>query len=250
MLISTSLFARFSRPLSGRTPRLGVSALVFAAALTWGQAFSAPVPRSSPFAAEINGFAADDRAAAPPPCALLFVGSSSIGLWETLAKDMAPFPVINRGFGGSYIRNVNAYFDRVVAPYRPRAIIFYAGENDIESGRAPADLADDFALFMRLKTDRLGATPVYFISVKPTKARWSQLAEQTKLNDLIRAIAARRQDLRFIDVGPAMLENGAPKPLFQEDGLHLNAAGYTIWTRAVRDALARPITARAPGCPD
>src|SRR5207253_1447860 len=80
-------------------------------------------------------FVRADRVSPPPPCQVLFVGSSSIVKWkETLASDMAPMPVIDRGFGGSHIEYVNRWFDEIVAPHRPRAIVFYAGENDIDAG--------------------------------------------------------------------------------------------------------------------
>src|SRR5215467_611994 len=87
--------------------------------------------------AEVARFVEADRVARPAPCQVLFVGSSSIVKWkETLATDMAPMPVINRGFGGSHIEYVNRWFDQIVAPYHPRAIVFYAGENDIDAGKS------------------------------------------------------------------------------------------------------------------
>ena len=38
---------------------------------------------------------------------LLFIGSSSIRRWVSLAEDMAPYPSINRGYGGAH------YYDPV-----------------------------------------------------------------------------------------------------------------------------------------
>ena len=94
--------------------------------------------------AEVDRFVEADRVAPPAPCEVLFVGSSSIANWrETLAADMAPMPVIDRGFGGSHIEYVNRWFDKIVAPYRPRAIVFYAGENDIDAGKSVARVVDD-----------------------------------------------------------------------------------------------------------
>jgi lysophospholipase L1-like esterase len=190
------------------------------------------------FAAEIRAFIAADRAAPPAPCQVLFVGSSSIVKWQrTLAADMAPLPVINRGFGGSQIADVNAWFDTVVAPYEPSAIVFYAGDNDIDAGKSVAQVVADFGLFLAHKTAALGPTPVYFISLKPSKSRFAEFAQQTAVNDAIRAQVLKRSDLHYIDVVPAMLENGKPKDIFGADGLHMNAQGYAIWTGLVRAAL-------------
>ena len=62
---------------------------------------------------------------------ILFTGSSSIVYWKKLTEDMAPLNVLNRGFGGSQIPDVTHYVGRIVLPYKPKGIVFYAGENDI-----------------------------------------------------------------------------------------------------------------------
>jgi lysophospholipase L1-like esterase len=170
---------------------------------------------------------------------VLFVGSSSIRLWTSLTQDMAPLPVINRGFGGSKISEVNSYFDRIVTPYRPRAIVFYAGENNIDANEAPAAVAEQFRQFLDLKRQRLGRTPVFYISAKPSKLRFNQFARQTELNAAIRSLAASSSDLTYIDVVAPMLVNGQPRDIYVEDGLHMSSAGYAIWTGIVRDALQR-----------
>ena len=189
------------------------------------------------FAPEIEAFAAADRAQPPPPCGFLFVGSSSIRFWRTLAVDMAPIPIINRGFGGSTVADVDALFDKVVTPYRPRAIIFYAGENDLSAGKTPAQIVADFARFMDLKTRALGQTPVWFISLKPSKQRWAQLAQQGEVNDAVKAHAARRHDLHYIDIVSTMIEGGKPKEIFIGDGLHMTPEGYVLWTNVIRPAV-------------
>lgn len=188
---------------------------------------------------EVARFVDADMMQMPPACEVLFVGSSSIVKWkDTLAADMAPMPVINRGFGGSHIEYVNEWFDQLVAPYRPRTIVFYAGENDLDAHKPVERVVGDFGEFMKKKTQALGDTPVYFISVKPSKLRFGQLALQKQVNQEIRARAEKRADLHYIDVVPAMLgDNGKPKDIFGPDGLHMNRAGYEIWTRAVRAAV-------------
>jgi len=186
------------------------------------------------FAPEIAAFAAADRDHMPAPCGFLFVGSSSIRFWKTLGADMAPMPALNRGFGGSTIADVDYYFDKVVTPYRPRAIVFYAGENDLNAGAAPGAVTADFARFMNLKTKALGGAPVYFISLKPSKLRWAQRDAQAQVNAQIQAMAAQRHDLHYVDVAPAMLTGGVPKDIYVADGLHMTPEGYRLWTAVVR----------------
>ena len=207
-----------------------------AAAMAQQSSASPPQPAGPErLAPEIEAFAAQDRATPPERCKVVFTGSSSVRFWSTLAEDMAPIPVINRGFGGSQISDVNFYFDRVVGPYHPRAIFFYAGENDLHAGKAGSDVVVDFERFMTLKTAKLGATPVYFISLKPSKARWAQKADQDAVNAKIRAMASTRADLDYVDVVPTMLQaDGTPKDIFIADGLHMTSAGYALWTAVVR----------------
>jgi lysophospholipase L1-like esterase len=211
----------------------GLAIGLLLAGLTVG-ARAQPSADPAPFASEIATFAEADTAHPPKQCRLLFVGSSSIRLWDSLSNDMAPHRVVNRGFGGSTIADVNRYFDVAVGRHRPRAIFFYAGENDVAAGNTPAEVTGDFNSFLKKKDEVLGPTPVYFISLKPSKARFAQLGQQEQVNAAIRQLAARRSDLHYIDVASAMLDGGKPRDIFQADALHMTAEGYRIWTRIIR----------------
>ena len=102
---------------------------------------------TSPFESEIAAFEKWDRQNAVPRDAILFVGSSSIRLWQT-ADSFPDLPVINRGFGGSTIADVNHFADRIVFKYKPRVIVFYAGDNDIAGGKSPQQVFADFKQFV------------------------------------------------------------------------------------------------------
>lgn len=236
-----------------RTSRLfalALSSLALAACATLEPApVQTPPPSAPRFEEAVAAFEAADGAAMPPKCATLFVGSSSIRFWRTLRQDFPDRAVINRGFGGSTVWEVNAYFDRVVAPYKPKEIVFYAGDNDINAGRTPDDAYADFAAFMTLKDKALGRTPVYFISAKPSKSRLDQLPAQARFNAKVKALADRRDDLAYIDVATPMLKpDGSPKDIFVEDNLHMTPEGYAIWTPIVDAALDKGQKAKAPGC--
>lgn len=224
----------------------------FAAALTFallaGSAAAQTPPPGPRFGEEIYLFGVEDEIFPPQSCATLFVGSSSIRFWFTLAADFPKRKIIRRGYGGSTIADSNTYFDRIVARYHPREIVFYAGENDIDAGMTPEAVLADFEAFMAKKTEALGATPVYFISIKPSKARFGELAAQAAANKLIADYAATRADLAYIDVAGAMLEDGVPRDIFISDGLHMNREGYAMWRRAVKTALKNERLTGAPDC--
>jgi lysophospholipase L1-like esterase len=223
--------------------------LLLAAALLAAPSTSPAQTAPPMFAPEMAAFAEADRLQPPKPCGVLFVGSSSVRFWRTLSEDMAPVAVVNRGFGGSTIADVNRFFDVVVKPYRPRAIVFYAGENDINAGAEPAAVAEEFHRFMDRKTQAFGSAPVYFVSLKPSKARYAQLARQADVNARVRRMTRDRRDLHYIDVVAPMLENGRPRDIFVADDLHMTPAGYAIWTRVIRPVVLaeakRPTACRA-----
>lgn len=220
--------------------------LALAPLSAFAQEAAAPAAQPPPrFAQEIAAFAQADIAAPPAACPVLFVGSSSFRMWASLSQDMAPLPVINRGFGGAEIEDVNRWFDAVVAPYRPRAIVFYAGENDLAAGKTPEQVVAAFQRFMDLKTQALGATPVFFTSLKPSVLRFNEFAAQSQVNAGVHALADDRADLEYLDVAPLMLQDGAPKPLYLPDGLHMNAEGYALWRTAIGGALT---AAHLPDC--
>ncbi len=180
---------------------------------------------------QIAAFEQADRDRPPPANAVLFVGSSSVRLWKDLSADFPGIPVINRGFGGSSIPDCTRYVDRIIAPYRPRLVVLYAGDNDIAAGRSPRRVFEDYKAFVRRVRSRLPDVPIAFISIKPSPARASRLEAMREANDLIRCYAATHRGLLYIDVFTPMLDPaGRPRAdLFGPDRLHLNRKGYELW---------------------
>ena len=102
---------------------------------------------------------------------------------------------------------------------------------------------------MALKDKALGTTPVYYISVKPSKLRWAIQDKMTAVNQKVKALADKRDDLVYIDVVPVMLKaDGTPKDIFVEDNLHMTPEGYKLWAPIVNRALDAGQKAKAPGC--
>ena len=173
-----------------------------------------------------------------PEDAVLFVGSSSIGSWKT-ARYFPEFPVINRGFGGSTIHDVNLFVDRIVIKYRPKVIVFYAGDNDIAKETPPEVVKQNFSKFVQKVHNALPDTPIVFISIKVSGARWSLWPKMQRANSLIRQYIAQNKKLYYLDLATPLLDkNAAPdEDLFVEDKLHLNEKGYDIWTRLLKSKL-------------
>ena len=194
-----------------------------------------PAIKTNAFEKDILAFEASDKTNPPPKNAVLFIGSSSIRMWKTLAKDFPDYRVINRGLGGSQISDSIYFADRIVIPYEPRTIVFYAGGNDINAKKTPETVFNDFKTFVAKVRGKLPATKIVYISVAPNPARWAQIEQVRAANTLIRDYAAKEAGLSFIDVHPHMLgEDGQPKPdIYLADNLHMNEKGYAIWKQVV-----------------
>ena len=201
-------------------------------------AVSVPPAVSAPsqWEPDIAQFEAQDRASPPRPGSIVFVGSSSIRMWTTLDRDFPGMPVLNRGFGGSEAGDVAQFAERIVVPYKPPVVVFYAGDNDLAAGKTPAQVLDAFRSLVATMHRELPGTRVVFVSIKPSIARWSIVDKMRQANSLVRDYA--RTDLRlvYVDVFTPMLDaSGQPRrELYLEDGLHMTPAGYAIW----RDLIA------------
>jgi lysophospholipase L1-like esterase len=202
-------------------------------------------PDPNRFAAEIQAFVEWDSKNAVPAEPVLFVGSSSARMWRT-RESFPDLPVVNRGFGGSHISDVIHYAEQVVLPYRPRVIVFYAGDNDIAGGKSAQRVAEDYRRFVGLVHAQLPAARIVFLSIKPSGQRWSLWPEMSKANTLIQDFCGRDSRLFFADLATPLLDAaGAPRSeLFLSDQLHLNPQGYAVWTKTLAPILSKVLTSR------
>jgi len=204
-------------------------------------AVSAALTNAAPFEKDILAFEAADKTNPPLAGAALFIGSSSIRLWTTLAQDFPQHRVINRGFGGSQIIDSVRYAKRIVLPYKPHLVVLYAGGNDINAGKTPEQVAADYRAFVKTVHDTLPATRIAYISIAPNPARWAQADRVRAANSLIEAHTRNDARLVFINVFPKVLgEDGQPRPeIFGADRLHMNPKGYELWRGIVGPVLDR-----------
>jgi lysophospholipase L1-like esterase len=207
-----------------------------AATLVWSQD-----PKAEPFAKDIAAYEAKDKTSPPPENEIVFVGSSSIRMWKS-TEAFPDLKVINRGFGGSQMSDAVKYADRIILPYKPRIVVVFAGGNDINSGKTPEQVADDFKTLASKIHGALPRTKVYYISLFPNVKRKSQDARCQKANELVEAFCRTDGRLGYIDTATRMrAADGGPRPeLLRDDGLHMNDDGYKIWNEIVGAVLRTP----------
>jgi lysophospholipase L1-like esterase len=189
------------------------------------------------FQAEVDKLVASDTTNSTEPGGVVFVGSSSIRMWD-LKKSFPDQQYLNRGFGGSQICQSTHFFDELIAKHKPRIVVFYAGDNDIAGGKSPGQVQSDFLDFAELFLSKLPEAKLVYISIKPSIARWKLADKMREANKLIAADCEKNDNFTFVDVWPAMLKDGEPrKDIFLGDGLHMNDTGYAEWVKLVAPLL-------------
>ena len=169
---------------------------------------------------------------------LLVTGSSSVRLWNTIHEDLAPYQVMQRGYGGAKLTDFNYYAGRIIQAGRMKAILVFVA-NDISGGeedRTPKEVFHLYKALVEQIRERNPDTPVFWIETTPTPSRWHAIDQIRKANALIRNYCEKNDDLYFIGTYDAYTnEAGLPdSTLFRNDMLHLNPQGYAIWARRIK----------------
>jgi len=190
-----------------------------------------------PFADEIRAFKHQDSISFPQKDGILFIGSSSIRLWDDLEKRFPDAPIIKRGVGGCQLwQLVDFYTPYILFPYHPRKIFIYAGENDIAAGKSGKFVFDEFQKLFEMINKQLPDATVYYMSVKMSPSRARYFKEVAIANELIKNYLANKPNSVFIDLNTILLKTDTSMPdssLFRADYLHLNSKGYDRWQQVL-----------------
>ena len=193
--------------------------------------------------ASIVSFEKTDAESMPAPGGIVLTGSSSFTKWLSAAEDLAPLPIVNRGFGGSTLPEVIYYADRAIFKYHPRTIVIYC-ENDMfgSKKKTPEQTRDAYVQLTKLIHEKEPKAFIYGISLKPSPSRWAKRDDSEKANRLIQDFIKSDRRHEYIDVWPVMLKNGRPDgSIFLKDSLHMNEEGYRRWTKVLKPILEKPV---------
>lgn len=195
------------------------------------------------FYEDVQKFVQADLAAPPAEGQILFVGSSSFTNWKNVGERFPGRPILNRAFGGSTLLHMIHYLEQVVSPYQAKQIVMYCGENDLAAdpkvdGR---EVYHRFRRFFRAVKRVQPRVPFVYVAMKPSPSRWHLFAKMSDGNRRIKAYLQKWRRTAFVDVVPLMLgPDGKPRPeIFLDDKLHMNAAGYDIWQKALAPVLLK-----------
>jgi lysophospholipase L1-like esterase len=191
----------------------------------------------------IKEFEKKDAESMPAPGGIVFTGSSSFTKWPNAYKDLAPLPIINRGFGGSTLPEVIYYADRTITKYKPKTVVIYC-ENDMfgKKPKSPEQVRDAYVTLVKKIREKQPEVQIYGVSLKPSPSRWAKREDVIKANQLIQDFIKKDKNHHYIDVWPVMLKNGRPDgAIFVSDSLHMNEEGYKRWTKVFRPILEKSV---------
>jgi GDSL-like lipase/acylhydrolase family protein len=241
-LVAALIFLALRRPIAARFLLGLVLPVCVVTAIFWAAG------RPQFWQSQIAAYAQVDQASPPPPGVIVFAGGSSIRKWTTLSADMKPLKVINRGCGGCELSHVTYYARQIVVPYRPRAIVLYAGDNDLADPpwKSPETVLNEFGQFVSLIHGELPETWIFYVSMKP--APWGDWPLMEQANRMIEAYSRTQKRVQFIDVSRAMLDSQGKlrRELYDWDPMHMNASGYALWTSIVKPVLMKQVGAGSP----
>jgi lysophospholipase L1-like esterase len=225
--------------------------LLFVAPWVSAQETATKVSGKDRYASDIAKFVEQDKATPPPQNALLIAGSSSARFWVSAPEDFKPYPVINRGFGGSKTTEVLSTMDRIALSYHPRVVIYFAGTNDLAGGSKAEDVLENIRQYIeRLRKENPKTGFVIMAGLKSPKrqAHWSEF---DKFNEQLQKFCTAGKNLYFVDHNKVMNKpNGeAIAAYYREEGdsaMHANAVGYAEIVKLVRPVVDKAWKASDP----
>ncbi|HZY79804.1 MAG TPA: GDSL-type esterase/lipase family protein [Cyclobacteriaceae bacterium] len=171
---------------------------------------------------------------------ILFLGNSitEMGDFKTLLKDTT---VVNRGIGGDITFGVIARIEEVTR-FKPSKLFLLIGVNDL-SKRIPENvILNNIFSIVSLIHAQSPKTKVYvqsILPVNPTVQKFPKgydVGENARLINGQLANLTKRLNYTFVDMHKFFTDvEGNMDAKYTYDGLHLNAAGYALWMKILKD---------------
>lgn len=159
--------------------------------------------------------------------------------------------IVNHGFGTSSADDLLYYYDRMVRPYKPRALVLATSGNDIGFGYSAKDIMEILARVIHWAQADFPGIPIFVIGNGPALARVGQVNVYTRLRKeydvLLRAFCEVTENCTYVDLGNQPFYYNDPEDIgdfdkvrddiFASDDKHFNAKGYGYFMDFVREFL-------------
>ena len=178
---------------------------------------------------------------------VLFIGSSSIRLWDNIQVDMYPYSSVKRGYGGAHFYDLVHFSERLVKNHSPKAILIFVA-NDITGSNDFTNLVGDLSPHEVKRLFRYNYKlircihkhiPIFLIETTPTPKRWKVWNKILQANKKLERFCKQVPNLYFISTRDKFIgADGLPiQSLFLNDELHLNVDGYKLWSSVIKSKL-------------
>ena len=178
---------------------------------------------------------------------VLFIGSSSIRLWDNIQVDMYPYSSIKRGYGGAHFYDLIHFSERLVKNHSPKAILIFVanditGSNDLTNivgDLSPNEVKKLFRYNYKLIRSIHKHIPIFLIETTPTPKRWKVWNKILQANKKLERFCKQVPNLYFISTRDKFIgTDGLPiQSFFLSDELHLNSDGYKLWSSVIKSKL-------------
>jgi len=213
-------------------------------AVAGGEGVQVTVRSPQPISSGSRGFL---RAViAQPTNSVLVVGSSIMAFWTNIATDLAPVPVLNKGYAGSttpqWLSNsTTGYWASRVVSQSNSALIYYCGSNDVGAGTSSATIVSNTIAFFQDFWARYPDAPAIYLAIQkaPTRKTFGQIPQVNEVNNQMRDWIATQPRARYVDCNPVLVDSNdnALPGMFQTDNLHLTLAGYAAMKTVILPVL-------------
>lgn len=197
---------------------------------------------------DIAAFEREAAATPPPAGALLVIGASTVRFWETAEEDLAPLPVVRRGFGGAKVADVAYYAERLVRP-APRALVLSIGGNDLfglagNEPRSADEVATSLAALIEKLRSLAAGAPIYFVAIRPPVLDAQGRDPSSQVNARMRALAEATPGVEYIDANGGLFdaEGNLRDGMRVWDRSQLSREGYRVWSEPIRERLVRDLS--------
>ncbi|CAK9037582.1 unnamed protein product [Durusdinium trenchii] len=181
-----------------------------------------------------------ERTARPTArCSAVFCGSSKVRLWRTMKEDLAPYELLNRGFGGARSCDLVAAMEPLVLRHRPPAVVYYCGINDLHFGAQAEVPAQGLRLFATRLRDALPETRLLVLAMNLSPLHFALgLVDKIRRGNQLMKELADELGFQFVDLFAQEPRFACDTQLYCWDLLHLTPAGYQLLAELLKPHLA------------
>ena len=196
---------------------------------------------------------------------ILFYGHSLFTRcsWNTLAGKPNPkladevrmkdgsLAIVNHGFGTSTAEELLYFYDRMVRPYKPRALVLATEGNDVGLGYSAKEIMEIEARIIDWALADFPGIKIYCFSATPTVKHKGEKNVATRIrdeyNEILEDYCRRKENCTYVSLVHAPFYFESPEDvgdydkvredIFVADRTHLNPEGYYMFMDFIRELL-------------